>query len=253
MCHSRTLNCWAARSSTMLSVTLASGTFAGVTPDRRDQAAVQIAQHVPLIAVDQLAATLAPMPHLPIFHTDAPIRRHAVAQRRRARRQRWSHLGHTPAGRRPDCRPPAAATRGVVSDQRRRACATQPSTVAASPAPRRSAWSRAVGWSQSRSSAAFRLGPSEQVRPGRVGQVRQLPPLLTRNHAQSLAQGVPQKVIGIFDPPSAPQRTSYRARRATGVRQRRPWWPPVRRSAPAGADPGGAPAAGCERRPGCLC
>ena len=52
----------------------------------------------------------------------------------------------------------------------------------------------------------------EQAGAGLLRHVRQLPPLLASNHAQSLAQGVPQKIVGIFDPASAPQRRAVQGR-----------------------------------------
>ena len=56
--------------------------------------------------------------------------------------------------------------------------------------------------------SGFQARAASRLSPGSLCHIRQLPPLLTSNHAQSLAQSVPQKVIGIFDPTSAPQRTA---------------------------------------------
>jgi hypothetical protein len=52
-------------------------------PDRAYQAAVQVAQHVTLVAVHQVAAALAAVAHLRIFHADASVGGHALAKRRR--------------------------------------------------------------------------------------------------------------------------------------------------------------------------
>ena len=54
----------------------------------------------------------------------------------------------------------------------------------------------------------MRLGPATRAAPGFLGHRAQPPPLLPRDHAQSLAQGVAQQIIGIFHTPGAPQRAT---------------------------------------------
>jgi hypothetical protein len=56
-------------------------------PDRRHQPAVQVAQYMPFVAVDQATAALAPVAHLRILDADAPLRGDPLAQGHRTGRR----------------------------------------------------------------------------------------------------------------------------------------------------------------------
>ena len=65
-------------------MTVASASTRSSDPDGPHQAGVQVTQDMPFIAIHAHAATLAPMAHLGIFDTDAPILGDAFAQVGRA-------------------------------------------------------------------------------------------------------------------------------------------------------------------------
>jgi hypothetical protein len=172
-------------------------------PDRAHQAGVQVAKHVPLVAVHQVAAALAAVAHLRVLDGDPPVAGHALAQHRwlpvaqrhvlvtdlpgggkrridpRDRRHRLPR--HEPFDRLQEAehhpqRPIAGGRVVPVAVQRR---------LRARPAK---GWHARLG--------GHRRHPSSP---------RQPPPLLPRDDAQRLAQGVTQQVDGVLHPPRAPQ------------------------------------------------
>ena len=155
----------ASRSAVMSPVTLASGALAGGDAHGRDQAGVQVAQHVPLVAVEQHRAGLAPVAHLGVLDADPPVFGHPAAQRRRRPGAVHVLVAHL-AGDRHRC------GRGLVTDWP----ATKASTRSSKPSTWARARSRAAGSSQSRSSAAFRLEAASGGTPACAATTRSLRP-----------------------------------------------------------------------------
>ena len=216
----------------------------GRDADRTDQLRVQVVQHMPLVAIDPLAAALAPMAHLRVFEQ---MRRSGATPARSAarRRGRARHPGPAPGARRPGSparraprplgAPPALLHRVQGREQRRERLRPRGGVVPVQIERR------------------FQAGASDQRRPGVRRHLRQPPPLLAREHAQRLPQGVAQQVIGVFDPPGAPQRARIQGAaqlaRAEPARVARP----PRGCARAGGGPDRGRSAPAESARGCLC
>ena len=64
-----------------------------------DQPGVQVAQHVPLVPVEQHRAGLAAVPHLGVLDADPPVPGHSAAQRRRRAGQVHVLVADLPGGR----------------------------------------------------------------------------------------------------------------------------------------------------------
>src|SRR6266567_1717336 len=73
MCSSFKTTCCRSKSALIVSVTLASGTLAGVTPTARMRLVSRTRAHMPHVTIHSHTPTFAPMAHLGVFNADTPI------------------------------------------------------------------------------------------------------------------------------------------------------------------------------------
>src|SRR4249920_3768261 len=80
MCSSCKATACSARSALMATVTLASGTLAGVRPTARIRPVSSTRAHMAFVSINAHTATFASVAHLPIFDADASIFGHPFDQ-----------------------------------------------------------------------------------------------------------------------------------------------------------------------------
>src|SRR5437016_3591110 len=73
MCSSFKATCCRSRSALIASITLASGTLAGVIPTARIRPLSRTRAPMPLVSIHPHAPTFATMAHLSVFDADAPV------------------------------------------------------------------------------------------------------------------------------------------------------------------------------------
>ena len=174
--------------------------------DRNNQPTIQVAQHVALVPIDQQTPTLTAMAHLRLFDTHAPIFGDAVPQGGGPIGSCGEVLG---AHLLRHCQTGDGAGGGVLLEGLGVEPLLNGREAVKEHGQRLLTGTRVI---PVQIQSGFQARSGDQRCPRFIRYRAQPPPLLTRHHAQSLAQGMTQQIRGIFHPSSAPQRATVQRR-----------------------------------------